>query len=141
MANVVYNISKSGVLNGTVDLDTNDIRILLVKTGSTAEADIDADTISAIGTLNELTVSGYARQAFANETVTTDDTNDRGQFTADTVTFSALATGETIIGAIVYKHVGADSSNVPICFLDLTDTPTNGGDVVVTFPNGILRAT
>lgn len=141
MANVVANIAKSGLLDGTIDLNSHDIRLLLVKTGSTAEADIvDANTISAIGTLNEVTVSGYARAALANETVTTDDTNDRAQFTADTVAFGALATGETIIGAIVYKHVTNDTDSIPILFLDLTDTPTNGGTFSVSFPDGILRA-
>ena len=126
-------------MDGTIDLNTHDIRIMLVKTGSTAEADIvDADTISAIGTLNEVTVSGYARAALTGEAVVANDTDNRGEFDADDVTFTALATGETIIGAIVYKHVTADSDHVPICFLDLTDTPTNGGNITVSFPNKIL---
>jgi len=49
-----------------------------------------------------------------------------------TSSFGALVTGQTIGSAVVYRHVGAtDSANPLIAFIDLVDTPTNGGTFAV----------
>lgn len=132
MANGVYN--KAGYLlwTGAINLGTSDLRMLLVKSTYTFDKDHNfvADVIS--GSL-EISVSGYSRQALTSEAATEDDTNDRAYFDADDPTFAALASGQTIGGAVVYKLVTNDADSPVLFFLDLTDTPTNGTDFKVQF--------
>lgn len=64
---------------------------------------------------------------------TTDGTNHRTVYDAADPTFSAVAGGSTVGWCVVYKFVTNDADSIPISVLDLTDTPTNGGDIGITF--------
>jgi hypothetical protein len=46
---------------------------------------------------------------------------------ADDVVFPAIAAGETIGGAVLYRDAGSDATSPNLTFYDFTDTPTNGG--------------
>jgi hypothetical protein len=146
MANLVYNEAKKQILNGSIDLDTSTIKVMLVKSTYTANADHAAidDGTADDPKSHELTVSGYARQTLANRSVASDVTNDFAYLDADDTVFTALATGEMIGGAIILKDSGVDTTSIPIAFYDLTDTPTNGSDITVqwnTAANGaVLKA-
>lgn len=144
MASLVFNIAKSGLMNGTIDLDTDDIRSALLMTNTTADTDADADTLSAL-TLDECDATGYARQALASEAVSTDDTNDRGEFDANDVSFTSLSGDATrdSQGLLIYLHVTNDADSVPICFIDFTaDLPSTATQVDVPFDaEGILQLT
>jgi hypothetical protein len=142
MADFVFNTLKGGVLSGAIDLDTDDIRVALLGTALVEATVQDADTISGM-TIDELIATNYVRKALT-ETVTTDDTNNRGVFDAADVTWTALggASNDTIAAALIYKHVTNDTDSVPLIHLDLPDTPTNGGDITLAFASaGILLAT
>ena len=141
MANGVYNRGKAQIANGGTDLDTSDLRLMLVNTGYTFNPDhnfidnADANDPQS----HEVAVSGYARQTLANKTVTQDDTNDFAYLDADDVVFTALAAGETIGGAVLFRHTGVDTTAPLIAFYDLVDTATNGGNVTIqwaTVANG-----
>lgn len=148
MADFAYNVFKKTVLDGAIDLDTggDDIQVLLLEAATDENKD-DA-TISAVlaraGT-TELTSTGYSRTALTGEATSQDDTDDEGVFDADNVTFSAVsqAASETVVAAIVYKEVGADTVDVPLLFLDsLTNLPftPNGSDIQITWATeGILN--
>lgn len=142
MADFCFNALKGGVLSGAIDLDTNDIRVMLLGTALVEGTVQDADTISAI-TLDEITATNYARKSLT-ETVTTDDTNNRGVFDATDVTWTSLggAVNDTIEAALIFKFVTNDTDSVPLIHLDLATTPTNGGDITLQFNSaGILLAT
>lgn len=128
MANGVFNKGLLEILN--LDVDAQDLRVLLVTSGYTFD---NAHNFVADVVASELTVSGYSRQTLANEAITEDDTNDRAYLDADDPTFSSLAAGETIGGAIVFRHTGADATAPLLFFIDLTNTPTNGTDFKVQF--------
>lgn len=104
-----------------------DYRVLLVDSGYTF--DPDDNFVSELGAGAELSgVSGYARQSTASRTVTEDDAGNRVVLNMATTAFGALGAGDTIGGAIVYRHTGADDSANPLLgYIDLTNTPTNGG--------------
>lgn len=127
MASLVFNIAKSGVMNGSVDLDTDDIRCALLMTNTTADTDPDADTVSALVTLDECDATGYARVALTSEAVATDDTNDRGTFDAADASFTGLGGDATraIQGALIYKHVTNDTDSIPVCFVDFSADVTS----------------
>jgi hypothetical protein len=133
MANGVYNKGLEELAQATTDLQGADLRLMLVKSSYTFNKDhLTVDDGSANDPLShEVTVSGYARQALANEVVTRDDTNDFTYLDADDVVFTALVAGETIGGAVLFRHTGVDTTAPLIAFYDLVDTATNGGNVTV----------
>lgn len=138
MPNLVYNIGKEQIANGAIDLDTSTIKVLLTKSTYVANADHGAidDGSADDPQSHEISVAGYSRQTLATRTVTKDNTNDRAYLDADDATFASLASGQTIGGAIIFKDTGADNTSIPIAFFDLTDTPTNGGNIVVQWAAG-----
>jgi hypothetical protein len=145
MANGVYNKGLEELAKATTDLDASDLRLLLVKSSYTFNKDhLTVDDGSANDPAShELTVGGYARQALASEAVTRDDTNDVAYLDADDVPFGALATGETIGGAVLFRHTGTDTTAPLIAFYDLADTPTNGSPITVQWATpangGVLK--
>lgn len=145
MANLVYNAGLEELGKATTDLDSADLRVLLVKTTYTANKDhlLVDDGSANDPASHEIAVAGYARQALANKAVTRDDTNDFAYLDADDVVFTSLTTGETIGGAILYRHTGADGTSPLIAFYDVADTPTNGGNVTIQWATpangGVLK--
>ncbi len=139
MASSLYNTGLEKILDGTVNLDAPaDIRCLLLKSGYTFDPDHDFVSDLTPGS-NEITVSGYARQTMTGEVITRDDTNNRVMFDAGDVTFSALAAGETIVAAVLFIYNAADASAQLLAYIDLVDTATSGGDVVIQWSaNGIF---
>lgn len=137
MAQTVTNKAKFLLATGGLDLDTDDLRMGLLKTlaghGNVPDINFVAD-MEAHADFAELTsgeASGYARVALTGEAVTEDDTDDRAEADANDVAFGALGTGGTIVGCFIYKHVTNDSDSPVVAIYDLTSTPTNGGTVTV----------
>lgn len=134
MANGVYNKAKELLANGGLDLDTNTLKVMLVNSTYSFDADhLFVDNAGASDPIDkEISVSGYSRQTLASAAVTRDDTNDFAYLDGTDTVFTALVAGQTIGGAILYKDAGgADTANPVIAFYDLTDTPTNGGNVTI----------
>lgn len=91
--------------------------------------------------------SGYTRQTLANENIIEDNTNNRGEFDADDVTFASLD-GAEIQFALVVKQVGTDWTTLGddpvVAYITSTDFPlqTNGGDVTISWDaEGIVHIT
>lgn len=72
-------------------------------------------------------------QTLANKTKTKDTTNDRIVYTNTVdITWTAVAAGSTIGTVTIFKQVTNDADSIPICSIDVTDTPTNGSDIKLT---------
>ena len=149
MANFIYNRGK--FLVGSVNLAATsfDLQLMLVTTGYTSD---DAHNLVDDGTTNdpksyEISVGGYSRQTLASRTVFEDDGNDFAGLDATDATFSSLAAGATIGWAILYRYSSAsttsDTGQDLIAAYDVTDTPTNGGDITIqwasTSAGGVLK--
>lgn len=143
MASRVYNKGMAKLLDSTIDLASDVIRVLLVDSTYTFDPDHDfVDDVSG----DEIAVSGYARATLASKTLTEDTANDRFKFDATDVAFGTLASGATVGGAVIYRQTGGDDSTPTndelICFLDFSDTPTNGGSFTLQFhADGIFYTT
>jgi hypothetical protein len=147
MANGVYNIGKLRVANDSIASDA--LRLMLVSTGYVFDADHhQVDTGAASPKAFEISVGNYSRQSLAGLATFEDDTNDFAGLDANDVTFSALAAGATIGGAVLYRYSSSggttgDSGQDLISFYDVTDTPTNGGDITIqwasTSAGGVLK--
>ena len=115
MAETVYNQLKHRVMSGTLDLDASDIRAVLIGINKTGVNNPDLDFLSDIDALNAgATTLNANRIALTTKVVTLDDTNDRAQAGADTITFPAEAF--IALGICFYLNVGADTTNVPLMF-------------------------
>lgn len=98
---------------------------------------------SVTPTKDDTSMTGYTGigtdQTLSSKTFTEDTTNDRIVYDAADPTWTAVASGSTVGSVAIYKFVTNDAGSTPIAVLDITDTPTNGGDITITFSaNGIF---
>ena len=128
MANVLFDKGRERFLEGQITWTTDDIKVMLVDTGSYTpnfstheyKSDVTGGAIIAIsGNLSGKTATGGAA-----------DAND--------VTFSAVS-GASSEALIIFKDTGTSSTSPLLAYIDtatgLPITP-NGGDIIVTFDNG-----
>ncbi len=133
MANFAYTYGKVAFFTGT-DLSSDDIRVMMVMSNTTADTDVDAQFIASFGTLDEFDGTNNARKTLANKAVAADEPNNRAEFTSDPVTWTALGAGTRQgVGLVFYKFVTNDADSVPLFFYD-DDFPITpgGGDVTAT---------
>lgn len=141
-----YTPLKAKLLKGEIDLDLpQDIRVLLVMTNTTADTDQDAEFVSSITTLDEMDGANYVRKALAGEAVNQDNPNNRAEFDASDVTWTALGAGtRSMAGIVLFRFVTNDADSPLIAYIDTGGFPlaANGGDVTATWNlEGILQAT
>lgn len=133
MAETIYNAAKTGIANGTIDLDTDTIHILLIE-AATPTPDPDHATVSAVTAATaEAVGTGYARKTSITVTVQQDDTNDRAEVLIPAQTWTGANWGDAT-ALLVFKQVTNDADSIPISWHD-TGFPitTNGGDLTVNF--------
>lgn len=144
MASKIYNIAKQLLLNGGLDLNTDDIRVALVMTNTTCDTEQDGmATIDDFTTLDEADGTNYVRKQLASEAVNLDDANDRAEFDAADVTWTALGSGtRELAGAVIYKHVTDDTDSIPIAWIEFSSSQDPAGvDFVITWnAEGIIQA-
>lgn len=146
--NFVTNKAKFLLANGSLELLNDTLKVALVSnnwTGINANGNFMQE-VSQNVLPYEITVSGYSRQTLTNKVVVEEDVaTGYAYFTASNVTFSTLATGNTVGGAVLFKDTGDDTTNPLIAFYSIIDTPTNGGDITIQWANsvngGILKLT
>jgi len=125
MASAIPNSAKANLINGTIDLNTDDIRARLCMTDTTCDTEVDAiDNLSDYTTIDASDATGYTDVALDTETVTANDTDDRGDFdTATDIVFSGLSGDATrdYQGILLYKYVdGTDANDIPLAFIEFT---------------------
>lgn len=137
MADVIYNSFKQKIMDGSIDLDSDTIKVALVTSSYVPDAD-SHESFSDV--TNEISGTGYTAggATLANVSITKDTTNDWGKFDADDTSWSA----SSIIarGAIVYKSSGTDATSWLICYKDfLVNKSSSTGVFTIQWgDNGIL---
>lgn len=133
MANNMYNQGNLLIMNGSVDLLADTIKIMLVT--STYVPNKDSQFIDEGGASDavDARVAGTTDQTLGSKAIAKDDTSDHASFDAADPTYTAVTSGATVAGAIVYKDTGTPTTSPKLAFLDLPDTPTNGGDITIQF--------
>lgn len=145
MASFVYTPAKASLLSADLDLNSHDMRVALLMSNTTADTTQDATNLDDF-TLDEYDGANYARKTLSGEVVNTDTTNDRGEFDATDISWTALGAGtRQAAGMLLYRHVdGTAANDVAVAWIDSGGFPFsgNGGDVNVTWnAEGILQAT
>jgi hypothetical protein len=140
MADLIYNSFKRDIMNGSIDLDTDDIGVILVTSSYTPNQDTHTKRSNVT---NEVTGAGYdaGGKSLANKAVTVDNTNNRGVFDADDVNWAASTI--TARAAILFKkRGGASSADELIMYIDFEENKSSSdGDFTIQWAaTGILHA-
>lgn len=141
MANFWYDEATRLMANGDLDLDTDDIRVALLMTNTTADTERDKTTIgggTGFTTLDEFNGSGYSSpgQSVAGRSLSVDAAGHKTNVPATANTWTALGAGSRAIqGCIVYKFVSALATSIPIAWIDTGGFPitASGADLVITW--------
>ncbi len=126
MASALYDPGREGFLDGSIDWDTNDMRVMLVLSTYTFSA--------AHKFLSDLGAVDNGRSAaLTSKTVASG--------VADAADSSLVATAASASKAlVVFQHTGADATARVIAYIDtatgLPFTPAAGQTVNLTFDNG-----
>lgn len=138
MADVIYNSFKKLIMDGSIDLDTDTIKVALV----TSSYIPDQDTHTYFSSVtNEVSGTGYTAGGvtLANKTVTQDNTDNEGVFDADDVSWTTATI--TARAAVVYKSTGTASTSALICYIDFgADKVSTAGTFTIAWnAEGILN--
>lgn len=138
MPNSIYNSFKRDIANGSIDLDSDTIKLMLVTSTYTPNIDTHAKRSDVT---NEVSGAGYTAggATLANKSVSINTNTDKSVFDADDVVFSTATI--TARGAVLYKsRGGASSADELICYLDFgSDITSTAGNFNIAFDaNGIL---
>jgi hypothetical protein len=129
MANLVYNNAKKIIGDGTIDWDAAGQTFRLLLTTAAYTPDIDAHVFVSSVT-NEHSGGAYVRKDVLNRSVVLDLTNDRADYKADNVTWTAINSG-LAAWAILFKLVTNDADSLLIAAIDIPDTTFNGTDFTI----------
>jgi hypothetical protein len=139
MASLIFNGFKKNIMNGGIDLDTDAVKVMLLTSGYTADAD-NQEFKGQLGSF-EAAGTGYTAggQALASKTVTQDNTADKGVFDAADVTWPNSSI--TARYAVVYKDTGNPATSPLICCFDFgADKKSENADFVIQWnAAGILN--
>lgn len=144
MASAVPNSAKLRLMNGGLDLDTNDIRARLVMTNTTCDTEVDAiNDLADYTTIDPADATGYA-DVQLTESAAADDGNNRAEVDATDISFEGLSgdASRAYQGVLLYRYVdGTNANDVPVCYVDFTSTiPATATQVNVTWnAEGILQ--
>lgn len=131
MANSLYDKARERYLTGALNWATDDIKAILVDTAAYSVNLTTHEYLADVALSSRISTSGN----FASKTTAA------GAADAADVTFTAVS-GPSIEAIIIYKDTGVEATSPLIAFIDtgtgLPITP-NGGDIVVTWDNGVNR--
>ena len=136
MPSMVYNYAKQAFVDGTLDWDNpaQNFSVLLVNpTYSPSQSHLHVSDIASY----EVSGTGYSRKPLSNRTVTIDTAANRAILSADPVTWTAINAGN-VGGIVVYYDTGSDSTSKLIAFVQLPTISTNGSDLTIAWPGGVL---
>ncbi|MEW5803902.1 MAG: hypothetical protein AB1847_17545 [bacterium] len=133
MSDLLYNAGKLGILNGTIDLIHDDIKVMMVTSGYVPDADhsyVDEGMVEDPAH-NEISGQGYARKGISGRSIIKDVLFDKIRFYADSVIYPNLKT-DTIAGIIIFKSTGNDATSPLIMWIDSGGFPCTPKEINMT---------
>jgi hypothetical protein len=128
MANSLYTKAKQGLIDGSIDLDTDTVKAVFVYGADYTPNLATHQYLSDIPSAARVAVSG----ALANKTVTD------GVFDADDIVVASVS-GDQFEYIVLYKDTGVEGTSRLILLIDtatgLPCTP-NGSDITIQWPSG-----
>jgi hypothetical protein len=139
MANLTMNEGIKCVIDRTIDLAADTIKAMLVSSVYTPNK--DDQFIDTGGASDAVDARIGTDQTLGSKTIAKDTASDFAYLDVADPTWTAVAGGSTIVGVVIYKDTGTPTTSKILAYIDVTDTPTNGGDItlqVATPANGGL---
>lgn len=126
-------------------VSASNIKVLLLTGGTPYTPNKDHEFVSDV-VVSEADGTGYiggfggaGRKALGSKAITDDTATDRVNYGAANPSWTGLnLSNGSITHAIVFAEGTADTDSPLIACLDPADLVTNGGDVGLTFPSGIV---
>lgn len=146
MANFLYNNYKALALSGTINLVSDDVKVMLVadtytaarnntaKQNHTVTGDLGAN--EAVDSLSSYTVGGTS---LAGKTITINTAANEARFDANDVSWESSTI--TASGAVVYVDGGTPATNYLIAYIDFesNQSSSNGTFQIVWNSEGIVN--
>lgn len=138
----LYNSFKKKIMDGSIDLDTDNINVALLTSAYTAN--IDTHTFYSDVTTQEVAqANGYTTKGvtLGSPVVTIDTTNDLAYFDAADVTWATSTI--TARYAVIFKNSGTNTTSPLVGYVDFgADKVSDNGNFIITFSTaGILKLT
>lgn len=131
MANTLYDNARELFLNGQINWMTDTVKCILVDTGAYTPQTSSHKFLSDIATSARI----------AGPVTLTAKSTAGGAADAADCTFTAVS-GSSIEAIVLYKDTGTESTSPLLAYIDtatgLPITP-NGGDIIVTWDNGVNK--
>lgn len=126
MASTLFDLGREGIADGSIDLLTDDIRVMLVR--STYALDQTDKFLSDLGAVDNGRSASLASKAVP-----------LGVFDAADTSLSATAANASN-ALVLFKHTGTDATARLLAYIDtatgLPFTPSAGQAVAITWDNG-----
>jgi hypothetical protein len=139
----MYNEGNESIVDRNIDLLADTIKAMLVNSTYTPNKDDQFIDTGGASDAVDARLTSTTDQTLGSKAIGKDTTSDFVYFDAADVVFSAVQTGQTAVGVVIYKDTGTPTTSKLIAYLDITDTPTNGGDITIQFATpangGIFR--
>jgi hypothetical protein len=133
MASNMYNEGNESIVSDDIDMITDTIKAMLVNSTYTPNKDDQFIDAGGASDAVDARLTGTTDQTLGTKTWGKDTTSDFTYFDAADVVFTAVPTAQTAVGVVIYKDTGTPTTSKLIAYLDITDTPTNGGDITIQF--------
>lgn len=138
MADVIFNSFKKKIMDGSIDLDTDTIKVALVTSSYTPDQDVH-DFFDDV--TNEVVGTGYSAggASLASKVCSADNTDNEGVFDADDVSWTTSTI--TARAAVLYKSTGTASTSALIAYIDFgSDKVSTAGTFTIAWnAEGILN--
>jgi hypothetical protein len=134
MANALYAKGRQGFLDGSIDWDTDDIRVVLVDGADYTVNLATHQFLSSVPAIARVAVSGSLTGKTATD----------GVADAADITFTSV-TGDPSEALVIYKHTGSDATARLIAYIDTVAGPAalsvtpDGGNITVAWDNAADR--
>lgn len=148
MASGAYVHGIRQALDGTYNITSATLKFMLVNgtyvfSQNHTVVD-DGTTTSTCLHHNEITATNYtagfggAGRKTATVAISEDTSNTRVVLAFTSLTWTALggATNDTVGAAVLIRESGNDTTSVPIAYLQVASTPTNGSDFTLSMASG-----
>ena len=136
----VYNSFKAKIMDGSIDLDTDNINVSLHTNAYSANLDTNVFYSDVTGS-EVASATGYTTKgkSLTSLSVAVDTTDDEGVFDAADVTWSSSTI--TARYAIIWKNSGTNTTSPLICYVDFgSDKTSDNGNFIITWSSeGILN--
>ena len=140
MANFIYRKIREAAWSGSVDLAGDTFKAALLMSNTTAEADVGAEFVDDVATLDELDATGYSRVTLSGLSLAEDVAADLFRWLASAIDFGSPSpdASRQVVAVLIYKHFTDDTDSPVVAYFDLVSSSpifpftVNGGQILVT---------